>query len=250
MELKEYSDYWHEHEAKRMQMEPGAVSEFRRAFSKQIATFTTALSQSGRVDAGSTLLTLYITPEPMQIAYRNVYRSIGLQFANRSYNRIMGAKKNEILENNWFMYFDNWVMNNAGDMIVGINETTRNLLRTVLVNANQEGLGVFETINAIMQVWPEIERYRAERIARTESVTAANLGSIQGAEATGLALNKRWVATMDNRTRDAHLEADGQTVAMHSDFVINGESAEYPGDPSLSAGERINCRCTQIFVPI
>jgi hypothetical protein len=242
---------WLEHETKRMEIEPSAVNEFRRAFSKQIAQFTTALKQIGNLGAAEMLLSLYIKPEPMFEAYRNVYRATGFKFANRAYQKLVGNKKNQQIENNWFLFFDNYVLNNAGVLIQGIDETTRNVLRTILSNANQEGLDIFQTVNAIMQIWPEIERYRAERIARTETVTAANLGSEQGAEATGLALRKRWLATADNRTRDSHRMMDGRETNVKGDFVLpNMETAQYPGDPSLSAGERINCRCTQIYLEI
>ena len=49
---------------------------------------------------------------------------------------------------------------------------------------------------------------------------------------------------LDNDTREDHVEANGQVVGPGAMFVVGGEEAPYPGHWSLSAQERINCRCT------
>lgn len=53
-------------------------------------------------------------------------------------------------------------------------------------------------------------------------------------------LKRRWLATRDDRTRDRHIELDGQVVGVNEPFKLNGMSAMYPGDfgePSMD----INC---------
>lgn len=58
-------------------------------------------------------------------------------------------------------------------------------------------------------------------------------------------VRRTWRSVQDSRTRDSHLAMDGQTVGMDEPFVApSGEELMYPGDPSASPGERINCRCT------
>lgn len=54
---------------------------------------------------------------------------------------------------------------------------------------------------------------------------------------------KTWNAIEDNVTREAHLEADGQSVPVDSNFEVDGEELEYPGDDSGSVENTINCRC-------
>lgn len=90
---------------------------------------------------------------------------------------------------------------------------------------------------------------RATRIARTEVISASNLGSIEGARATGLPLNKTWLATPGNRTRDTHATADGQTVSMDELFDVGGSLLDFPGDWSNNAdvSETVNCRCTVTY---
>jgi SPP1 gp7 family putative phage head morphogenesis protein len=84
---------------------------------------------------------------------------------------------------------------------------------------------------------------RAERIARTETTAAYNAGS-QNAFFEEGAGAKMWIALADERTRETHLEAHGQCVPTDDVFTVGGEQLLFPGDPSASGFEVINCRCT------
>lgn len=89
----------------------------------------------------------------------------------------------------------------------------------------------------------------AMTIARTEGMRAINTGQFyayeqateQGVEGVDV-----WSATKDAKTREDHANADGQKRGeiVEGGFDIGGEFALYPGDPNLSAGNSINCRCT------
>lgn len=54
---------------------------------------------------------------------------------------------------------------------------------------------------------------------------------------------KQWLTQGDSKVRIAHREAKGQTVLIDDSFSVDGESLSYPGDPSGSARNTINCRC-------
>lgn len=97
------------------------------------------------------------------------------------------------------------------------------------------------------------EKYLGDtiRIARTETTRVENSAKQSvGDEGKRLGFNmwKRWVATADDRTRDEHLNADGQEVPNDEPFEVGGEQMMYPGDISLgaSAWNVINCRCTVV----
>lgn len=80
--------------------------------------------------------------------------------------------------------------------------------------------------------------------ARTAITGAQNAGrqeQMNQAAAAGIKVNKRWVATMDNRTRDLHRARDGEEVAYDDEF---SGGIEYPGDPTAPPEEVYNCRCT------
>lgn len=89
------------------------------------------------------------------------------------------------------------------------------------------------------------------RIARTETTRVeshARWSVGKQAEKAGLKVVKEWIATSDHRTRDAHMEANGQRVGMDEPFIVGGEELMYPGDPNGSPENVINCRCTVIPV--
>lgn len=94
-------------------------------------------------------------------------------------------------------------------------------------------------------------RYRAEVIARTESLratsTARQEAAIQVVEDTGMdpdRVVRTWGATNDARTRDIHADMDGQEVGLEEPFIDGaGNELMYPGDPSAPEETTIQCRC-------
>jgi hypothetical protein len=94
-------------------------------------------------------------------------------------------------------------------------------------------------------------RFRAEAIARTESMTAlheAQQQAIQQAIDSGAVdpenVSMIWRATHDKRTRDSHKAMDGQVRKLGDPFITgDGNELAYPGDPNGPAAETINCRC-------
>ncbi|MFF3441779.1 phage minor head protein [Streptosporangium sp. NPDC002721] len=91
---------------------------------------------------------------------------------------------------------------------------------------------------------------RAARIARTETLAAWNWAQLHVARTQPAAMRplyKSWLATLDLRTRDEHFRADGQTVALDADFQVGGELLDFPGDPTTSASNVVNCRCSMTF---
>ena len=94
-------------------------------------------------------------------------------------------------------------------------------------------------------------QYRREAIARTETIRASNAGALHQFDGWG-ARYKEWLATFDSRIRPAHADAgsryaEGSTpgpIPMHEPFIVMGEPLQFPGDPSGSPGNTINCRCS------
>lgn len=86
------------------------------------------------------------------------------------------------------------------------------------------------------------------RIARTESHRVTEKATQDVYEYAqnelGLELQREWMSSTDDRTRDEHSEANGQVVGINEPFVVGGEQLMYPGDPAGSAWNTINCRCT------
>ncbi len=97
---------------------------------------------------------------------------------------------------------------------------------------------------------------RGETIARTETLRALNAGRDEGVnqiidtgEINADQIDETWDATEDvkgGRTRDSHVDMDGQTVKHGEAFTTpSGAQMMFPGDTSLGAPaeEVIQCRC-------
>ncbi len=95
----------------------------------------------------------------------------------------------------------------------------------------------------------EANRVSALRAARTMTTGAENKGrldSYTNAERMGIKLKKRWMATLDDRTRHTHRVLDGQMRDKDKPFEVGGRSIMYPGDPSAAPDLVYNCRCTTV----
>lgn len=59
--------------------------------------------------------------------------------------------------------------------------------------------------------------------------------------------SKTWLTILDGRERLAHGEANGQEVPLSRRFLVGGELLNFPGDPSGSLPNIINCRCSLVY---
>ena len=110
---------------------------------------------------------------------------------------------------------------------------------------------------AITQLQNRTLNYRAEVIARTESLNALRAGqhesilqAIETGEVDTANTYHEWDASGDSRTRPTHAMAEGQRVPIDQPFVVGGYRLMYPGDSSLgaAASETIQCRCREKVV--
>lgn len=103
-----------------------------------------------------------------------------------------------------------------------------------------------------LEMVTEKDMNAALRNARTMVTGAQNAGRQDGfedAEKMGIRLKKKWIATLDDRTRHEHRELHGQVVGIDDAFEVvmeNGtmETIRYPGDPVADASLVYNCRCS------
>lgn len=136
-----------------------------------------------------------------------------------------------------------WIEATAAKRATLIAETSKEEVARVIRQGVLAGLSVDKIAMAIRVFYTERKAARAMLIARTEVVAASNYGSWQGAKQTSVPMIRTWLATSDDRTREAHADADGQTTGMEGTFNVDGQSLSYPGDPVGSADNVINCRC-------
>lgn len=141
---------------------------------------------------------------------------------------------------------------NAGTKVKEILQTTLDALRKVLSEAVETGMSIDRIAEAIARLYDEFKGTRSETIARTETANAVNTGkheaAVESARRLDLVLKKRWVATLDDRTRESHAAANGSTRPLSEPFEMSsGATLKHPGDPNGPASEVIRCRCTLAY---
>lgn len=130
--------------------------------------------------------------------------------------------------------------NFSSTRISGINDTTMEKVRGELTEGVRAGEGIDDLAKRIEGVMSEASSSRAEMIARTEVVRSSNFGSYASFKLSGVVSGKQWIATADDRVRESHAEADGQTVGVGESFTIGGHDTLYPGNTGVGE-EDINC---------
>lgn len=123
-------------------------------------------------------------------------------------------------------------------------------LKTIIRRGVTNGHGYDKIVKAITKQIG-IGQRRVIRIAQTEAgrvYSSATQQSMEDAVAMGVNLKKRWLSTLDSRTRHTHQGLDGQTIEVHERFISpSGYMALEPRMFGI-ASEDINCRCTTIAI--
>lgn len=129
-----------------------------------------------------------------------------------------------------------------------VNDTTWDTLKASLAQGIKDGESIDSLAERVTNVMDGRIRSSAETIARTETIGASNGGMLEGWRQSDIVKHKQWLATLsDDRTRDTHVEAHGQEVALDDDFEVGDGSGPAPGQIGL-AEEDVNCRCTLLAV--
>jgi len=133
-----------------------------------------------------------------------------------------------------------WAHDHAAETISGISKTTREDIRDLVADAMDGEYDVGELANEIASLLGDDTR--ADVIARTESMRAANEGQQQlwaQAEEAGLLTGnekQEWIVTPDDKLCPICEPLDGEQVGLDESFDVDGE--EIDGPPAHP-----NCRC-------
>ena len=127
------------------------------------------------------------------------------------------------------------------------------MIKRLIEKGISEGLGARDIARTIRKD-TGFNRNRSLNIARTETITSANQGKYLAASSSPYVKQKKWLPTIDARTRATHRAmTDAPYVDLTQDFFLQNmqtgslEAAQYPCDTRLSAGNTCNCRCIIIF---
>lgn len=235
---------YHDQQARLAELAPALIRKMRRALIRSAEPAAVAVLAG----ADGPTAAAYVSTKEVTAVLQALYEACGSVEAQLTYDRLTPAVKAlapPAVVSRWGQRLRGFITGEGAAAIKGITETTRKVVREVLNEAAAAGDGVKVAAKKLRDKVAGLAKERATAIVRTELVAAANVGSLIGAQATGLALEKFWIATPGLRTRPEHAAADGQGAPLQDGFfIVGGEPARYPGDPMLSAGMRINCRCS------
>lgn len=124
--------------------------------------------------------------------------------------------------------------------------TTRDQLETAIADGVEQGDSAKDIAKRVRKVLGTSKK-QSIVIARTEATASMNYGQELLREEEGIPY-KRWISTLDARTRETHLASNEQRVERSEPFIVGGSPMMHPGDGSRGAPaeEIVNCRCTSV----
>ena len=88
-------------------------------------------------------------------------------------------------------------------------------------------------------------KWRAERIARTETINAESKATYEAANQSGVKGEMEWIATVDNTTCPRCRDLDGDTTRLNTKFKTTTAGGWEGYHPTVHP----NCRCSVEFKP-
>lgn len=208
--------------------------------------------------------TVFFDTTGLQQVLTQLYTDAGRVMGGRAYQQVrkqaatqqkglMPIGYNEQLVNEIIAYFQEHLLEKA---VLPITETMKAWVLKYVIDQQLTGKSLQMVIDEMIN--HNFTKQRAQVIARTEVLKAANYGAVQGAKKTGYNLMKQWISAQDFRTRRIprdefdHLAMNGVQAKMDEPFKIRRKSGVVeemmqPGDPNGSAADVIQCRCTVGF---
>jgi hypothetical protein len=237
--------------------ERAAVRDFTKYYKTETDKAVNIMLQKNSINEQD-LLGLF-TNDGFAKRYEALYESIGLTFANwyaKNFDKYItkGVSPNQFQEP-WRAAFRNQgILVGAQRVSLVQNTAKKTLIKVYKQLANDpifESEGEVVRAKMLRQQFDRYNKYQAERLVRTEATNAANYATMQSAQDIfpGADMQKEWISASDERTRAAHREANGQIVDFNKPFIVKGEELMRPGDPSGSASNVINCRCSMAPFP-
>ncbi len=135
-------------------------------------------------------------------------------------------------------------------MRLWLTDETQTEVLDVIREGMRDGQGPKAIADRLREQFDWMSRVRAERIARTETLTAVATGQHKLYEQTGIE-KRKWLHALHGDSREGHKMLHGTVKPLDEPFVnpITGIALAYPGDPAAGPAEVVNCRCAESPVP-
>ena len=224
---------------------------YKKEYNKGIESF---------IADGQTNFQLLFDNKDLLKIYRDLYTDIGMRFAKWYVNNfkkfITKAVDTSSFDDIWrdsFGAYGSAVGAQRVTLVAGTaKKTLIDITQRLMRDPEFMTLGAVERGRILRNQFNRYSQFQSERLVRTEATAAANFATTQAAQTIfpPEQMQKEWIASFDDRTRDTHSEADGQIVMANNTFLVGGQQMMFPGDPAGGAAEVINCRCSVAYIPI
>ena len=195
-----------------------------------------------------------LSPEKMEKYLNELWVKVGGKFAHDTERLIVKRKSlEEPRIDEWEEGFRMYAADRSKQIAKKIIKTQADYIKIaidkVINDAQVTGEAISTISGAIKEEFAKdliiMQRYEAERIARTEVIGASNKGSFDGAKNSGLDIKKGWLTSGLPGVRDTHLSYELRGyINMEEEFA---PGLLHPGDPNGAPEEIINCRCTIVY---
>ena len=118
-------------------------------------------------------------------------------------------------------------------------------IQSVMTQSILQGESIPKIASRLAKKVGDSNEAAAIRNARTMTTRAENYGrldSYKRAQKMGIDLQKQWISTLDHRTRDSHVDLDGEVQPIDKPFSNGLDCPGGMGPPE----EVYNCRCTMV----
>jgi len=249
MTQQEQNKYYYEWHKFQQRYEKYYEKKFTAALKVQVAAFI------------KTQDLMAIPSFPIYTVLVDLYKTVGARWARVakvSMTKATGQMGfNERIVELMRQYYGIDLLNDAEE----INDTTRAVIQKVLDDAALTGAS-FDDIVRQLTSSTELGAMRARRIARTETVTAANGAAMVYAQTSGNVMEKIWISVKDKRTRHNawanHKTIDGATIDINEPFNLKSHKLgdiqmmqpgvrKQPNGLPVPASQVVNCRCVVAF---
>lgn len=251
---------------------------FERIYRKQFYSWLASVNSNVAkwMDENDSLLpdiNSFIDGNRLDGIYRRLYTRLTIDEARISWqqidSRINGKERKDIIDlfasifgtsddgapiNLWRRLLNDYLTVRIARRIQEVEQTTVKRIAALIEKGIADGLGAREVATTIRKD-TGFNRNRSLAIARTETITALNQGKYLAAQSSPYVMEKKWMPTIDARTRLSHRDMyDRPFIPLNQPFYVanaNGvlEEAQYPGDVTLSASNVIQCRCSLLTQP-
>ena len=189
----------------------------------------------------------------LEKAYLNLYNSTTQVFHDKSNKELKSsyAIDKKASEEEYWYHINKWIKKTTAENVVKVQIQTKKMLKKIIGRGLDEGLSNADISKEVLELKEISTAYRAMKIVRTEVHTAAVNAINETMIDADMAMMKMWSSSRDERTREDHSIADefysNNPITLEEAFVVGNEFLDFPGDPSGSPGNIIQCRCVVLY---